>query len=376
MSAPLRLLMLCAYPAGAAATRFRVCEYLDALRDGGIEPDVRPFISEDYFAGMYRPTRVARKAAALGGFALAKLPLLLAAGRYDAVFIQREAALVGPPLLERFLVQRRRLPLIYDLDDAVWLEPAPVPGTLRARFPRLVGAIRGAAKGDALLAMATSVVAGSRFLADHARRFCPDVEVLPTVVRRERWRPRPGRLDGSFLQDPPLLGWIGTPSTSVYLSMVFPALERLAREGFRFRLRVRGALPSIGSDRFPLENLPWRQEHEIDDFSEFDIGLGPIRRDPWADGKSGFKQLQYMAVGVPMVTSLVGGTRDFIEHGRNALVAGSEEDWYDHLRALLTRPELRASLAREGRRVVEERYCIEAQGPRLAGVIRRAAGKV
>lgn len=370
MSSPRRLLMLCAYPPGAAATRFRLCGYFDALRAAGIEPEMHAFISERYFAEMYRPTEVLRKASMLAGFALAELPYLLRARRYDAVFIQREALLVGPPILERLLVQRCRLPLIYDLDDAVWLEPAPVPGTLRARFPRLVGAIRAAAKGDTLLSMASAVVAGSSYLAEHARRFCSNVVVLPTVVSRDQWRPREGRLDGTMLNDPPIIGWIGTPSTSVYLAMVMPALERLAREGVRFRLRLRGASSSIQSAHFPVENLPWRRDHEREDFAEFDIGLGPIRRDPWADGKSGFKQLQYMAVGVPMATSFVGGTRDFIEHEVNALVVDEGGDWYAHIKRLLLDPALRAGLARRGRALVEERYSLEAQGPRFVEQIR------
>lgn len=373
MASPRSLLVLCAYPAGAAATRFRACGYFDALRAAGIEPDLQTFITEEYFAEMYRPTQVARKAATLAGFGLAKLPLLARAHRYGAVFIQREAALVGPPVLERLLIEKLGLPLVYDLDDAVWLEPAPVAGTLRARFPRVVGAVRAAAKGDTLLAMATEVIAGSSYLADHARGFCDRVTVLPTVVSRQQWRPRPGRLDGAMLNDPPLIGWIGTPSTSIYLSMVLPALERLASEGHRFRLRVRGSQP-ITAQNFPVENLPWRREHEAEDFAEFDIGLGPIRRDTWADGKSGFKQLQYMAVGVPMVTSLVGGTRDFISHERNALVVEQDGDWYPHLLALLTRPELRARLAQYGRAQVEQAYSLEAQGPRFVEVIERALG--
>ncbi|MCS6901605.1 MAG: hypothetical protein RMJ98_18350, partial [Myxococcales bacterium] len=245
---PLRLLMLCAYPSGAAATRFRIHGYLDVLRAAGIEPEVHPFVSEEYFAEMYRPQGVARKAVKLAGFLLRELPYVVRARRYDAVFIQREIALVGPPILERILVQLRGLPLIYDLDDAVWLEPTPAPGTLRARFPGIVGAIRAAAKGDTLLSMATAVVAGSRYLAAHARRFCSKVVVLPTVVSREQWRPRAGRLQGEILQNPPLVGWIGTHSTSVYLAMVMPALERLAREGVRFRLRLRGASSTIRSD--------------------------------------------------------------------------------------------------------------------------------
>ncbi len=372
MAGSRKLLMLCAYPPEAAATRFRVCGYVDALRAAGIEPTVAPFISDAYFAEMYQPRHTARKAAELLRFALAKVPLALRAGEYDAVFVQREAALVGPPVLERWVVQGRRVPLIYDLDDAVWLEPAPVPGTLRARFPRLVGAVRAAAKGDTLLAMATEVIAGSQQLAAHARLFCDRATVLPTVVSREQWRPVPGRLDGEFAHDPPLIGWIGTPSTAVYLASVRPALERLAAEGLRFRMRVRGASRPFEVKGVSVDNLPWRRDHEVDDFAEFDIGLGPIVSDEWAEGKSGFKQLQYMAVGVPMVTSLVGGARDFIVDGENGLVAHTTDDWYRHIRALLTDRALRARLAVNGRRLIEERYSLEAQGPAFVDVIRRA----
>lgn len=375
MPRPKRLLMLCAYPPGAAATRFRICAYLDGLRAAGIETDVRAFVSEPYFARMYAPTGVAVKAAALGGFELSHLALALRAGRYDAVFVQREAALVGPPWLERYLAEWRGLPLVYDLDDAVWLDPDPVPGTLRARFPRAIGLIRGAAKGDLLLSLAAETIAGSKQLAAHARLLCPSVTVLPTVVFRDAWRPLPGRLDGALLGDPPILGWIGTHSTAGYLEMVLPALERLAAEGLRFRLRLRGASRDFPARGFVIENLPWRRDHEADDFAEIDIGLGPIRSDPWAEGKSGFKQLQYMAVGVPMVTSLVGGTRDFIEHGKNALVADGPDDWYRHLRDLLASAELRARLARAGRDLVCSTYCVEAQTAPFVQVIERALAR-
>jgi hypothetical protein len=53
-------------------------------------------------------------------------------------------------------------------------------------------------------------------------------------------------------------------------------------------------------------------------------------------------------------------------HGDNGLVAENAEDWYQHLKALLQSRELRARLSRSGRELVETRYCIERQGPRVA----------
>lgn len=365
MPRPRSLLVLCGYPPGAAATRFRLSAYLDALREAGIEADLQPFIDEPYFARMYRPGGFLEKALPLARFSLERVLLAARARRYDAVYVQREAALVGPPLLERFLAHGLRMPFVYDLDDPLWLEPAAPDGSWRARFPRVIGMLRGASKGDAMMASASAVVAGSETLARHARALCNRVIVLPTVVPRGAWRPLPGRLDGALLGDPPVVGWIGTHSTAPNLQLALPALERLAAEGHRFVLRLRGAPQGVEARGFPVENLPWRRDQEIDDFAAIDVGLGPLTSDPWSEGKSGFKQLQYMAVGVPMVSSLVGGTRDFLRHDENALIAASDDDWYRGLKALLTEIPLRARLARAGRALVETTYCIEAQAPRL-----------
>ena len=88
----------------------------------------------------------------------------------------------------------------------------------------------------------------------------------------------------------------------------------------------------------------------------------------------GFKQLQYMAVGVPFVSSWVGGARDFVVDGENGLVALEEVDWYRHLKALLDSPELRTRLARNGRALVETQYSVEQVGPRVVSYFERILG--
>jgi glycosyltransferase involved in cell wall biosynthesis len=121
-----------------------------------------------------------------------------------------------------------------------------------------------------------------------------------------------------------------------------------------------------------LQSRPWRLDDEIEEFRRIDIGLAPLRSVPVAEGKCGFKQIQYMAVGVPYVSSWVGGARDFVVDGENGLVAHTADDWYRHLKALLESSELRRTLSQNGRRLVETRLCIEAQGPRVARFVEEA----
>ena len=77
-----------------------------------------------------------------------------------------------------------------------------------------------------------------------------------------------------------------------------------------------------------------------------------------------------MAVGVPFVTSWVGGARDFVRDGSNALVASTPDEWYVALDRLLRDAALRGSLAREGRATFESGLAMEQFVAKLADVFR------
>ncbi|HEU4534391.1 MAG TPA: glycosyltransferase [Polyangiaceae bacterium] len=370
MATARRLLVLATYPEAAAASRFRLCAYFPALRERGIEPDFRPFLSDEAFAAIYRQGRTVEKARHVLGACADRLTLWLEKTPYDGVLVQREAAIVGPALLEHALRVRRGLPLIFDFDDAIWLDGfADKSGLPNRRIARL---LKAPGKTEGLVRRAAHVVAATRFLADYARVRNPRVSVVPSVVPAARWRPRTGRLEGAPLSDPPLVGWIGTHSTAFQLGLVLPALRRLRDEGRRFRLRLVGAGRDFDLPGVELENVPWSAEREVDDFAGLDVGLAPIHEDPWAEGKGGFKQLQYMAVGVPFASSFRSGAREFLVDRENCLLAEGDEGWYRALSTLLDDHAARARLARAGRRLVEETYSTERQAPRFAAIVASA----
>lgn len=369
-----RILFVATYPDRAACTRFRASAFFPALRARGLEPELRPFLDDAFFAEFYRPGGQVSKALGLTAAALHRLRLLAKARRYGAVFVQREAALVGPALFEE-ACSRLGLPLIFDFDDAIWMaDENATPGVV-SKHPVASRLLKFPGKTERLIAMATEIVAGSEHLANFARERVGDqhVTVLPTVVSRALWEPLPGRLEGRILGEPPIIGWVGTHSSASQLDLVLPALRRLAAEGRRFKLRLVGAQrPEVKVAGAEVEGRPWTLARDVRDFQELDIGLAPMFNDPWCEGKCGFKQLQYMAVGVPQVSSLSGGGRDFLRHRENALIALNDDDWYRNIKALLDDHALRASLARAGRSLVEQQYCTEVQGERLADIIERA----
>jgi glycosyltransferase involved in cell wall biosynthesis len=367
MSRQPRILALATYSDRVASTRFRLTQVLPYLRDRGWDVRFEPFVDDEFLSGFYTKGNRLRKATHLASRSLKRFSLAVRASGVDAVFIQREAALVGPAYTEFILHSLKGLPLIMDFDDAIW-----DLNLSRSAHPIAARILKDPTKCWYTMRRAARVIAGSEYLAERAREVNSNVEVVPTVVSSKMWTPWSGRLQGEFCGGGvPRIGWVGTHTTADQLELVEPALRRLRAEGHEFELHVVGAENDFELDTVQLQSRPWRLADEIQEFREIDIGLAPMRSEPVYQGKCGFKQLQYMAVGVPFVSSWVGGTRDFVVDGENGLIAHTADDWYRHLKALFGSQELRSKLSQNGRRLVETQYCIEAQGPRVAQIVEK-----
>lgn len=366
MSRPYRLLVMAPFPSRGATTRFRASQYFPFLREVNVEPTLDPFLSDEFFRVYIAVAASWRRAWGVALAAGRRLATLIKTRGYDAIFVQRSAGLIGPPLVEMAAIKGHGLPMIYDLDDALWLDVRE-----RSRHPFASRLLKNVRTTDTLIRQAHQVVAGSEYLASHARELSASVTVLRTVVSREQWRPIDGRLDGRLAKgsDVPVIGWIGTPTTARQLDLVVGPLQELRNRGHRFKVRLVGANRTLPLDGVIQESVPWELEREIEDFRSLDIGLGPMFDDAWSRGKCGFKQLEYMAVGVPVVTSLQGGAREFVRDGLNALCASSPEQWTTHIERLLTDVALRARLATAGRRLVETELCLEVQAPAMQALV-------
>jgi glycosyltransferase involved in cell wall biosynthesis len=279
--------------------------------------------------------------------------------RYDAVYVLREMALLGPPLFERALA-RSGVPFIFDFDDAVFVPyVSPANGYLSyLKFP---------GKTRTICRLAAHVMAGNAYLADYARQVNDRVTVVPTTIDTEKYA-----VEEREANDPPVVGWSGSYSTAQHLDTLRGALRRLARTE-RFRLRVIGA-PGYSLDGVDVEAMPWRPETEVADLRRIDVGMMPLPNEPWSRGKCGLKALQYMALGIPTVCSPVGVNSEIITDGVNGHLAATEDEWVEKLSRLLRSAELRRRLGRAGRATVEERYSAEGQAPRVFQIIESVVG--
>lgn len=99
----------------------------------------------------------------------------------------------------------------------------------------------------------------------------------------------------------------------------------------------------------------------------------PLPDTSWARGKCGYKLIQYMACGLPVVASPVGVNREIVEHGVNGFLAKSDEEWRAAIETLLSDAELRHRMGASGRRKVEEEYSLQVWGPRVVQMLQDIA---
>jgi glycosyltransferase involved in cell wall biosynthesis len=361
--ARIRLLVLSPIPEEGAGCRFRIAQYIPYLEAHGFEVTLSALFTTDFFRLVYKRGRIARKAISFAGLSLKRLAVLRDVSRYDVVFIYREIFPIGPALVERLLAMRSRPPVVFDFDDAIFL-----PSVSDAN--RLIAALKFPSKVGSIIRHSDHVVAGNDYLASYARRFNDAVTTIPTGVDTTKFVPRAGRAAESG--QPLVVGWIGSPTTVPYILGLASVLQRAA-ERHAFVLRVSGAGEPLQMPGVNVDNPTWTLDQEIRLFNTCDIGVYPLDDDEWSKGKCGFKAIEFMACGVPVVAAAVGVNREIIEDGVNGFLASSPDEWVEKLGRLLSDPALRARFAEAGRRTVEARYSLQVNAPRMADILRRTA---
>lgn len=348
-----RVLILCPYPFGTApGQRFRYEQYLEALREDGIVLTIAPFLPEFSASVLYLKGYFFRKAAGVVVGFIRRLWTIASSLRYDWVFIFREAAPLGPPIIEGllFLLGRK---VVYDFDDAIYL-------TNTSRANRFLSFLKWPSKVEFAAKHATRVSVCNPHLKSWAERVNRDVRLLPTTIDPQYHRS--SRTDrGKRL--PIVIGWTGTNTTAPYLKIAAPALRELSGE-FDFEFRV---ICDIDPGPFGLKNyrfVRWREASEIADLDAIDIGIMPVPTDEWGKGKVGFKAIQYSAMGIPTVASAAGSGPEVIDHGKTGfLVDDSPKAWGNALGTLLSDPARIPAMGEAARIRILARYSVPSQTP-------------
>lgn len=325
------------------------------LAPEGIDLVYVPFETDRLRSILYQPGhRVAKVAETLKGY-VERVRLLRRLDDYDAVFVYREAALLGPAFLEKRIARKK--PIIYQLDDPLYM-PYRSPSNGYLSYLKFFGKIKE------IIAISTVVMVNSSHIRDYALQFNQNVWQVPSVVDTDKFIYEPS----DQMTDRVCVGWSGSPTTLKNIKMLERPLQAIsAKDVCDIHL--------IGGTDFDLENVrysaqKWNGETEVEDLRKIQIGLVPLPDFSWNKHKFIMKTAQYMALGIVPVGTPMASNPEVIRHGENGFLASGEEEWKKYLITLVEDAELRKRMSAAAAKDAIEKYSLRANTPKIIEAFR------
>lgn len=358
------ILFLTKYSELGASSRYRIYQYLPYLKSLGFEVSVSPLFGDAYLTHKYA-TKKTSKYLVLSAFLKRIFLVVFGFKHYDLVVVDYEILPYFFALPERYLTWRG-VNYVVDYDDAIFHNYDLSARTwIRWLFGNKIAQV---------MKHSSLVIAGNRYLANYAQEAgAKRVAELPTVIDLNRY---PLPVQGVLTKSESVfsIGWIGSPSTAKYVEQLADVLAQVCTNG-QAHVYINGAthlnLPNV-----PVTYIPWSSDTEVEQMHRFDVGIMPLQDSPWERGKCGFKLIQYMACGLPVVASPVGVNAEIVDEQYNGFLASSPQEWVNALTRLKQDQQLRQQMGARGRAKVELQYALQVTAPKLAALFNSLVEKV
>ena len=351
----MKVIIFTKYTRMGASSRLRTFQYIPYYQSHGITCKASPLFNEAYLTRLYAKQRPG-KINVLMCYLKRVVSLFTIVG-YDVVVVEKELFPYLPATAEK-LLKLLGVRFIVDYDDAIFHNYDLHPNRyLKALLKNKIANV---------MRSAHIVTAGNGYLQNYAQASgARQVVVVPTVVNTAVYAPRNKSAKG-----PIVIGWVGSPTTVKYLDRLLPVLVKLA-EKQTIQLHIIGGKRGIG---FKGEKvIEWSEAGEVGLIQRCDIGIMPLEESPWERGKCGYKLIQYMGCGLPVVASPVGVNNQLVQHGINGYKAGDNNSWEMCLGNLIRQPQLRLLMGTAGRQLVEEQYSFCKAAIDWLGILNKTA---
>ena len=365
----MNVLALTKYSYSGPSSRYRFYNYVECFEKRGLFIEIEPFFSPSYLTKQERVIKLFTVLISYLRRVLKLITLLIRPERYDLVLIEYELLPFFPAVFER-LLKKRNIRYIVDYDDAIFHKydhhgNALVRGILGNKIAQV-------------MQNAEAVVVCNPYLEAYAAKYNKNIVKLPTVVLLERYKSAMLTHEAKAESMPFIIGWIGSKSTSIYVLDILPAMRRFS-DAYDVQFRLMGLdesiLPDDAKEQVNMEVVPWSEEQEIDEILGFDIGIMPLRDDPWSQGKCGFKLVQYMSCAKPVIASPVGINNILVQEGENGLLAKNEDEWFMAFETLYLDKALREKMAVNNMHKIETEYNHQINCEKYIQMIREVVTK-
>lgn len=263
----------------------------------------------------------------------------------NLVFVHKSLFPWDVVLLVVWWCRIKKIPYVYDCDDAEWLHS-----------PR---------KTNYLMRHAAVVFAGSQHIQQYAEKYSSRVAFIPSAIDRGSYA------DIAHDALPPVIIWVGHGPAhlrSGNFSMLRDALRLLNTKGVQFQFVLAGgnndeALRAYWKDETYyvkiIDAVDWKHPDasaEIFRAVRPAIGVMPLADTPFARAKCAYKAIEYMAAGIPVVSSPVGEAISLLERSQAGVLADDVDAWVNAIERLLGSESDRRIMGQAGYREVILNY--------------------
>lgn len=327
------------------------------LASEGVDIEYAPFETEALRQILYQSGHQFAKASEMIKGYADRLKLLRRLDDFDAVFVYREAALLGPAFLEKRIAKKK--PIIYQLDDPLFV-PYRSPTNGYLSYLKFFGKIKE------IIRISRVVIVNSTHIRQYAEQYNKNIWQIPSIVDTAKFTYQPLALHPNRV----CVGWSGSPTTLKNIKLVERPLQELSRNDVC-------DIHLIGGDDFGLHDVnytseKWNGATEVEDLRRMQIGLVPLPANPWNPYKFIMKTAQYLALGIVPVGTPMASNPEVIDHGVTGFLAATDEEWVEYLALLVNDDELRNEMSRRGAVEARKKYDLESNRAKILEAFRAA----
>ncbi|MDG1715024.1 glycosyltransferase [Lacinutrix sp.] len=212
-------------------------------------------------------------------------------------------------------------------------------------------------KIEKVIKNASHVITGSPYLTAYATKYNNNITEIPTSIDLKKYYIKEQKL----MEDKFVIGWIGSSTTSKNLLDLIPVFNRFMQEGINFELRFIGFDKKLSKNfvGLPISIIDWSEATELLEIHKFSVGIMPLEKNQFNNGKCAFKLIQYMACLQPTIsTPLEANVK--VDKGNGNLFASTEDEWYSALKEVQLDPIKFRGIGLKNRKIIEDFYSIQA----------------
>jgi glycosyltransferase involved in cell wall biosynthesis len=344
------------YSEKGPSSRYRSYQYISYIKNE-FELQFYPLFSDDYIDNLYS-NKGPNFLKIIIAYFTRIFQVLKFLGTGKIIFIEYELLPYFPPILE-YLLKKSGVKVIIDFDDAIFhnYEFHKIP-LVRYFFRNKIYRI---------VKISDLIITGSPYLTSCLSKYNDCIIEIPTSVNLNLYIKDNIK---NIKDDRFIIGWIGSKTTSWNLIEIKDVINRIITENPRVIFKFCGFDMNL-SHHFNSENIQfidWSEENEFTFLNSLSLGLMPLGDTLFNQGKCGFKLIQYMACGIPTIsTPLQANVK--INRGNNNLFANDNNEWYEKMNYFINNIELFKKTGYENIETVRKYYSTENNSKLLISII-------